>query len=284
MPDKLDPRLNAYRPDLADIALKDRVKAKKFVQGKKMRISTPVANIYAKQGCEDSIISQLLMGDDVLLFDHKNDFSFIQSLKDRYVGYVETKNLNTEKEILTHYVSTRSTFLYPRADLKSVPLQALSLGTKITIVEFITSRDLCYGLTQKGHAIVARHISQLNQKPDDFVTIAEMLLHTPYLWGGTSSFGIDCSGLVQLSLAICGIQVLRDSDMQCETIGYILTKQETKNLQRGDLVFWPGHVAIMQNYEKTIHANGKTMDVASQYLSNIIENMGSPLCYRRFFK
>jgi len=275
----LDPRLHAYRADVADIALKGCVRAEKFISPQKGRVLAPLADIYAREGGENCLTSQLLMGDEIYVFDKKNGFSFIQSVKDSYVGYMKDVFIGEDERDLTHYVRARSTFLYPQADLKSTPVQALSLGTKISIVDFISYRGLLYAVTKTGSAVFADHLSKIDDRPDDYVSVAEELLHTPYLWGGASSFGIDCSGLVQLAMALCGLQVLRDSDMQGETIGSSLT--QTDKLQRGDLIFWPGHVAIMQNEKKVIHANGKTMDVSSQPLTHIIQYMGQPSHYRR---
>jgi len=274
-----DPRLYAYRADVADIALKGRVKAKKFISPQKRRVFAPVADIYARGGEENCLISQLLMGDEVYVFDKKNGFSFIQSVKDSYVGYMKDAFIGDDESNLTHYVRARSSFLYPKADLKSTPVQALSLGTKVGIVDFVTYRGLIYGVTKTGTAVFVEHLSKMDDRPHDYVSVAEKLLHTPYLWGGASSFGIDCSGLVQLAMALCGVHVLRDSDMQRETIGSSLAQID--KLQRGDLIFWPGHVAIMQDEKNTLHANGKTMDVSSQPLTHIIQYMGQPLCCRR---
>jgi len=278
MSDNFDPRLHAYRADVADIALKGKVKAQKFVTPKKRRVLAPVADIYAKED-ETQRVNQLLMGDEVYVFDTKNGFSFIQSVKDSYVGYMKAILAGKDNSPLTHYIHVRSSFLYPQADLKSTPVQALSLGTKIGIVDFVTYRDLLYGVTKTGYAVFSGHLSTMDNRPRDYVYVAESLLHTPYLWGGASSFGIDCSALVQLSMALCGFKILRDSDMQRETVGYPLT--QTDKLQRGDLVFWPGHVAIMQDEKNTLHANGRTMNVCSQPLAHIIQYMGQPSHYRR---
>jgi len=279
MMDKLDPRLNAYRPDIADIRLKGRVCAEKFITGEKKRVMFPLANIYQSED-ETTLMSQLLMGDEVQVFDTQNGFSFIQSIKDHYVGYVGEMLLDVDTTILSHYVSVRSTFLYPEPHFKSLPIQNLSLGTKLAIVDFVETGGMRYGLTKNGCAIFSGHLTKIQQQKIDYVTVAEGLSFTPYLWGGVSAFGIDCSGLVQLSMAVAGHYVLRDSDMQFCTIGQKISF-DAQQLQRGDLIFWPGHVAIMQDRDNSIHANGASMDVRSEVLNDIIERIGKPLGIRR---
>lgn len=281
---ELDPRLNAFRPDLADLRLEGQVKAERFVKGKQRRVIIPVADLRKTPHFDSAVQTQLLMGEDVLVFESDSGFSWVQSLKDGYVGYVNADALeNNGKQALTHYVSVPRTFLYPGPDLRLAQACPISLGTRLTITGEAETRGTRYGLLENGSAVIFNHLAPIEIVADDYVTVAEKLVYTPYLWGGISGFGIDCSGLVQLSMAIAGNHVLRDSDMQASTIGQALDSSAA--LQRGDLVFWPGHVAIMKDRETIIHANGASMDVRIEPLVHAIERIasfyGRPNSYRR---
>jgi len=169
--------------------------------------------------------------------------------------------------------------------MKLPMVKALSLGSKVTIDDFIEVRGTTYGLLDDGSAIYANHLAPISSPAADYVTVAQSLIFTPYLWGGASAFGIDCSGLVQLAMAIAGHKVARDSHMQCDTIGKMLPPNAP--LRRGDLVFWRGHVAIMCDKERLLHANGASMDVRmepyAQAVERIADHYGLPIAHRRPF-
>ena len=144
-----------------------------------------------------------------------------------------------------------------------------SMGSLLEVTGKTETRGTRYALLSDGNVIIDRHISPLEAHADDFVSVAEQLLATPYLWGGNTGFGLDCSGLVQLAMLISGEAVLRDTDMQAATIGDpVQIGNDWEKLKRGDLVFWRGHVAIAQGRisgsSHIIHANGYTMDVTSE--------------------
>jgi len=304
-----DPRLNAYRPNLADERLRDRVEARHYTAGIPARIAAPVADLYqapprrrrlqtdapatgdaapARAGAE----SQLLYGAAVRVFSRGSGYAWVQAEADSYVGYVRISALLADDAALllrqpSHYIAVPRSFLYSEADLRAKPIMALSMGSQIHVAGEETRRGTAYALLNDGTALIAAHLRPIGDYAADYVAVAESLLHTPYLWGGASAFGIDCSGLVQLSLAMAGQRVLRDSDMQAETIGALLQNAEQHDrLERGDLVFWRGHVAIMLDKERIIHANGRTMRVSIEPLAAAIERIaratGSrPIAYRR---
>jgi len=254
-----------------------------------MRVIVPVADIKARPEENAPLTSQLLLGDEVQILERDRDFCSIQSTKDGYVGYIATASLDIVKTQLTHYVCVPRTFLYLQPDLKLPSLAALSLASKLTITDFVENRGTLYGQLENGNAVFAGHLASLDglatDLATDYVTIAQSLISTPYLWGGVSAFGIDCSGLVQLALSLAGQAVLRDSDMQAATIGQVLSPDTP--LQRGDLVFWHGHVAIMCDEAMLVHANGASMDVRiepyTEAVARIANQYGSPILHRRPF-
>jgi len=280
----LDPRLHAYRTDLADVRLRDTVDAARYVQGLIFQVTAPVGDMLGAADETAGVNAQLLYGHDMEVFETKNDWCWGQSKTDGYVGYVRQSALAEVTHAPTHYVLAARTFIYSRPDLKSPHTCALSMGSRVAVQAFEETRGTRYAILPNGEAVIAHHLVALNTRQRDYVSVAESLLHTAYLWGGNSGFGIDCSGLVQLSMACCGQSVLRDSDMQCQTIGEPLELDITL-LRRGDLVFWNGHVGIMSDAKNLLHANGHTMTVAKEPLADAVDRIsylyGQPTALRR---
>ncbi|EJF91081.1 NlpC/P60 family protein [Bartonella tamiae] len=279
----LDPRLHAYRSDLADLALKGKVETKIFVQGRRAQVIVPVTALYQKADETGERASECLLGEELCVFDDTGDYCWVQSHKDHYVGYIKRHAFVYHIEKPTHWLTVSRSFQYQEPDLRSQMVAPLSLGAKFCVMEKIETRGTHYYKLENGHYIIAHHCKSINEKTSDYVDVALKLLHTPYLWGGVSGFGIDCSGLLQLSMMMAGKSVLRDTDMQKETIGHYLDKEQ--DLQRGDLVFWQGHVAIMLDDKKIIHANGASMDVSIETLeaakNRIAGLYGLPIAYKR---
>lgn len=280
----LDHRLNAFREDLADARLEGSVTAGRFIAGQASKIVVPVADMRRSPSATSGIETQLLMGDAVSVFDRDGDYAWVQSTRDGYVGYVEAGAVGAADAPVTHLVAAPRTFVYPEPNMKLPPTAALSMGSALSVTEFVEVRDTRYALLAGGGAVIAAHLRPIDDLETDYVAIAETLIRTPYLWGGSSAFGIDCSGLVQLSMRMTGRDVLRDSDMQAGHLGEPLDLAQDQ-LHRGDLVFWNGHVAIMTGEVTVIHANGNTMDVALEPLGAAIERIaklyGEPTGYRR---
>ncbi|WP_409361490.1 NlpC/P60 family protein [Bartonella heixiaziensis] len=273
-----DPRLNAFRDDLADKRLEKEVTAQRFVQGEIRRVNVPVAGLFKENNKKSEMQTECLLGEELRIFEHGEIMSWGQSLKDGYVGYIDTKALCTSTVKQTHVVSAPRTFQYFQADLRGPVEYALSIGSKVSVVDEIEVRETKYSILESGRAIISNHLSPIGQVCKDYVTVAEMLIHTPYLWGGTSGFGIDCSGLIQLSMIMAGHVVLRDTDMQQKTIGNKLSDND--ELQRGDLIFWKGHAAIMVDHENIIHANGFSMDVMVEPLEKAVTRIAQK--YQRY--
>jgi cell wall-associated NlpC family hydrolase len=278
----LDKRLNAFRADLADLRLKGKVNAPAFREGREAMVFAPVANVHSTPSDEAGVDTQWLRGERVLYFDNHNGWCWAQSQRDGYVGYVPSDQIAQVGPPPTHRVSAPTTFVYPTDDLKSPRKTALSLGTEVAVTGMTERRGTTYAQLGKLGFVVMQHLWPLDRQAEDYVAVAETLEHTPYLWGGASGFGIDCSGLVQLCLRMAGKDVLRDTDMQQASIG---TEIAAADLRRGDLVFWKGHVAIMLDAENIIHANGHTMSVAREPLAKAVERIAylysKPVAYRR---
>ncbi|KQU64293.1 peptidase P60 [Aminobacter sp. DSM 101952] len=281
-----DSRLHAFRPDLADARLEGEVAAERYVAGRPARVSAPVADMRKAPRPDAGLNTQLLHGDDVIVFEEADGFAWVQAERDGYVGYVASGDLAPRGPAPTHVVRAIRTFLYPGPDMKLPRGAALSLGSRVAVTGNAETRGTTYALLASGEALVAQHLAPLATRADDFVSVAERLVDTPYLWGGFSAFGIDCSGLVQLSMRMAGRDVLRDSDMQEASLGSpVDAGADFSQLRRGDLVFWKGHVAIMTDAVNMIHANGHTMTVAREGLRDAIDRIGylygGPTGFRR---
>ncbi len=279
----LDRRLNAFRADLADARLEGRVKAVRFTAGEPAGICVPVADLHSAPENTAGMDTQLLHGDTVRVFERRAGWAWIQSERDNYVGYVRETALASALPEPTHIVMVPRSFVYPDAEIKAPPVASHSMGARVTVRGEVERRGTSYSALASGGTMVTRHLRPIHQATNDFVSSAEQFLHTPYLWGGASGFGIDCSGLVQLSMLMTGRCVPRDTDMQAEAIGSPVEAEA--GLRRGDLVFWRGHVAIMLDAENSIHANGHTMMVSCEPLEQAVKRIeplyGKPVGYRR---
>ena len=281
-----DTRLHAYRPDLADERLRGEVDAARFVMGRPARVAVAVADLHKAPQPDSGLNTQAIYGDDVRVFDVAEGWAWIQNELDGYVGYVAADVLTERTAEPTHVVCVPRTFVYPGPDLKQPRSGELSIGSLLTITGTAETRGTEYALLASGEAVIAKHLAQAGKVAADFVEVAETLLNTPYLWAGVSGFGIDCSGLVQLSMRMAGKSVLRDSDMQAATIGADIDPGAGfMELGRGDLVFWNGHVGIMSDKDTLIHASGHTMTVAREPLRQAIDRIGylygGPTGFRR---
>ncbi|WP_027060993.1 C40 family peptidase [Mesorhizobium loti] len=281
-----DARLHAFRTDLADARLQGEVTADRFVSGQPVRITAPVADVRKAPRPDAGVDTQLLFGDDVLVFEVAEGWAWVQAERDGYVGYVADTMLGGRDQVSTHTVSVPRTFLYPGADLRFPIAGRLSMGSTVTVTGVAETRGTHYAVLPSGEAVIAGHLRPVDEVAADYVSVAEMFLGTPYLWGGASGFGIDCSGLVQLAMRMAGRDVLRDSDMQAATLGEpVELGPDYVGLRRGDLVFWKGHVAVMTDAETMIHANGHTMLVSREGLKDAIARIGylygGPTGFRR---
>lgn len=278
----LDRRLFAYRPDLADERLRDLLQADRYVAGELAEVTVPVAPLRPKPDVSSGIDTEVLLGEVMRVYDKAAGFAFVQSERDGYVGYLPEATL-APLSPKTHQIIVPRTFLYREAELRTYPISTLSMGSQIGFVDEVEKRGTKYLVTAKGEAVIARHCLPIGEAMSgDRVDVALTFLETPYLWGGRSGLGIDCSGLVQMAMAMVGETSPRDTDMQFASLGADIERHE---LQRGDLVFWKGHIGLMEDHATLLHANGHTMSVARENLDEAIKRIGwlyeQPTGYRR---
>lgn len=264
----LDPRVHAYRSDLADISLADSVKAKTYIEPAMRQCVKGLMTLYAEPSLKSQQVSQIRYGEFVDVFETRGDgFVWVQNRSDRYVGYLaDGGSLRDQIADLSNRVSVLKTYLYPKADIKTIPIDELTLGSYVKPC----SRVGDFMELASGGFVFAKHVlSAEESKTPDYVFTAGRLLGVPYLWGGRTSLGLDCSALVQLSLEIAGFDVPRDSDQQCALLGAPLSCHwRDFSWKRGDIVFFKEkHVGIMTGPETMIHASGYHMLVIVEPLT-----------------
>ncbi|MGA2567210.1 MAG: NlpC/P60 family protein [Pseudolabrys sp.] len=252
----LDPRINPFRPEIAAKYLQGQVKAARFVEGVRHEVVEPIAALRRTPSHEARLDTQALLGERVIIYETTDEgWAWGQLETDRYVGWLSANALGAPGAAPTHKVSVPRTLGFPGPDIKLAPAVALPMGARLAIAR----QDERFAVTAHGWHLPIAHLAPIKARQADFVAAAEEFLHAPYLWGGKTSLGIDCSGLVQVALQAAGYACPRDSDMQELALGKLSSLGE---LRRGDFVFWKGHIAIARDGETLLHANAHAMAVA----------------------
>jgi cell wall-associated NlpC family hydrolase len=265
-----DPRVTPARADLAAKHLEGKVSAARFVEGRVMEVIEPQAPLRREPWPDAPLDTEALKGERVTVYDSNAEgYSWAQLAADNYVGWLPTNALAPAGPAPTHKVAALRTLAFTGPSIKLPPLEALPLGATLAVTR-VADR---LAVTASGAYVPAVHLKPLDEFERDFVAVAERFLGVPYLWGGKTALGLDCSGLVQVSLTACGIACPRDSDMQQAALGAVVADRAA--LKRGDLVFWNGHVAIVRDAENLLHANAFHMAVALEPIAQAMARISA---------
>lgn len=268
----LDARVNAYRGDLAAESLRGQIDVPNFAKGETRQIVADAAPLRRAPRFDAPLETQVLHGECVTVYDENEGWAWAQAKGDSYVGYVPSDALGGEVTTHTHRVSALSTHIYPAPDIKVPPLDQYSMNALVSVREEMGR----FVRLDNDRFAIASHLVPIAEFSDDFAGVAKDFLGTPYLWGGRTSNGVDCSALIQLSLQACGKMCPRDSDMQETTLGTALPDPHDQSaFERGDLIFWKGHMGVMLDETRLVHANAHHMATAIEPVSEAIARIAA---------
>ena len=261
-PQPKDPRVTLARPDLADLDLQGLVAAARYEAPALRQVAVPTAALRKAAHPMAEQWDQLLFGELFRVLDVQDGFAWGQAARDGYVGFVAEDDLAALGAPATHQIAVPRTYAFAEPNIKSRPVGLYSLNA-------LTAIEATEGRFARGEGtgwFIADHLRPVGVAGGDYVATAQGFLGAPYQWGGRESLGLDCSGLVQQALAASGQAVPRDTDMQLAFFTPITAEER----QRGDLVFWKGHVALLLDADTILHANAHHMAVAIEPLAEAI--------------
>ena len=261
----LDPRRNAFREDLADARLSGRVTSSNFVDGWPGQVRVAIAPVFGAPDASEALTTQHIFGERVRVFEEREGWAWLQGVADGYVGYAPAAAIGRELSTPTHRVAALAAPALARPELKSPPLVDLPMGACLKVER----EESGFAALAIGAFVPVQHLVPIDTRAADFVAVAEQFLGAPYLWGGRTRAGIDCSGLVQVAMQATGVAAPRDSDMLLAEIGSAIAV-DNGVLRRGDLVFWRGHVGIMTDAAHMLHANAYHMRVVVEPLAEAV--------------
>ncbi len=259
-----DRRLTPARKDLAAAHLKDKIAATAYSDGRSLQVTRSAIGLFPAPIAYTGQQTQLLFGETFKAYEEKDGWVWGQADLDGYVGYARAEYFSPP-ESATHRVSALATPLFFAADVKMGAREILPMNAKLSVA----SPDGRFARLSNDLYVFAGHLTKTDSSFSDWVAIAQRFIGVPYVWGGKTSAGIDCSGLVQTALEAGGISSPRDTDMMEAALGTLLAHDAP--LRRGDLVFWRGHVGIMLDPGQMIHANGFAMQVSVEPLKLVDE-------------
>lgn len=267
MPD-FDPRVTPARADLAAQSLAGKIAAPKYAEGRVYEVAAPLAPLRHAPRPDAPLDTQALKGERVTIYEWDEEgWAWGQLHADNYVGFLPQSALGPPGAPPTHKVTALRTFAFPGPSIKLPPLEALPFGATLAV----TRTEERMAVTATGAYVPLPHLQPIGDNERDFVAVAERFLGVPYLWGGKTALGLDCSGLVQIALTACGVTCPRDSDMQERALGEPAgAASDPASFKRGDLVFWQGHVAIIRDQSNFLHANAFHMAVAIEPIAEAI--------------
>lgn len=258
-----DRRTTPARPDLAAAHLKGQVEAARYAEGRVARAHRGFVPLRAAPSFGAAQETQLLFGERFTVYEDKDGWAWGQIERDSYVGYLRSEALLPQIAAPAHRVIALSTPFLPAPDSTSPARDMLPMNAKVAVAKdeerFVRLAD--------GHYLFAGHIAPLDVAAGDWVSVAERFMGVPYLWGGKTHAGLDCSGLVQTALEAGGILSPRDTDMMEAQLGHAIALDAP--VKRGDLIFWKGHVGIAVDSQHLLHANGFFMQVSLEPLDEV---------------
>lgn len=263
----IDPRVTPARGDIAAAHLKGRVDAARYVEGVAYQVSAGVACVRRTPTPDGALDTQCLFGETFTVYDERDGFGWGQAQIDGYIGYVDMACLSAPVLATTHRVTALRTYMFSEPAVKSAPHCLLSLNAQVTA----EGREGRFCKIARGGWVFEGHLSPIDEAPaaGDWVAAAERFLGAPYQWGGKESLGLDCSGLVQTAMQAGGLWAPRDSDMMERALGRTVeVTHDLAGLARGDLVFWKGHVGLMLDPTRMLHATAAFMEVVVEPLAS----------------